>query len=239
MIYRELGYEIYYSDEPFEGKVDIEYLNDRGGKFADYIWHIKRHPSETRYLDKQLLNHPNMQEVRKYIEKHITEFCKPTGLSLLSSWLNIQFEGTAVGKHNHPYDSSNRFEMAPEYLIRSPKRTISGVLWLKGEYTPLLIHNKDDMFVIDNKNNHLVLLHPDIIHSVPKYFPKKYKTEPRISPKEAPDALDPYLLNASFSSLISNCLMERLRFLFFESIDIIIESIFSPNANLSVLFSFL
>ena len=37
------------------------------------------------------------------------------------------------------------------------------------------------MFVIDNKNNHLVLLHPDIIHSVPKYFPKKYKTEPRIS----------------------------------------------------------
>ena len=181
MIYRELGYEIYYSDEPFKGKVDIEYLNDRGGKFADYIWHIKRHPSETRYLDKQLLNHPNMQEVRKYIEKHITEFCKPTGLSLLSSWLNIQFEGTAVGKHNHPYDSSNRFEMAPEYLIRSPKRTISGVLWLKGEYTPLLIHNKDDMFVIDNKNNHLVLLHPDIIHSVPKYFPKKYKTEPRIS----------------------------------------------------------
>ena len=60
-----------------------------------------------------------------------------------------------------------------------------------------------------------------------------------MSPKEAPEALDPYLLNASFSSLISNSLIERFKVLFFESIDKIIESTFSFNAKRSVLFSFL
>ncbi len=181
MIYRELGYELYYSDEPFKGKLDISHLNDRGGKFADYIWQAKRYPSTTRYLDNQLLNHPNMQEVREYIEYHITKFCKPTELGLLSSWLNIQFDGTAVGKHNHAYDSSSRFEIAPEYFIQTPRRTISGVFWIQGEYTPLLFHNHDDIFLMDNEPNHLVLIHPTIEHSVPKYYPKEDKITPRIS----------------------------------------------------------
>ena len=35
-------------------------------------------------------------------------------------------------------------------------------------------------------------------------------TDPKISPNEAPDALDPYLLKTSFSSRISNSLIDNL-----------------------------
>ena len=62
---------------------------------------------------------------------------------------------------------------------------------------------------------------------------------PKISPKDAPEVLDPYLLRASFSSLISSSLIERFTVLFLESIDKITESTFSSSANRSVLFSFL
>ena len=60
-----------------------------------------------------------------------------------------------------------------------------------------------------------------------------------MSPKEAPESLDPYFDSASFSSCISNSLIERLIFLVFESNEMITESIFSPIANLSVFCSFL
>ena len=77
MIYRELGYELYYSDEPFKGKLDISHLNDRGGKFADYIWQAKRYPSTTRYLDNQLLHqeHPKIYlgfKVSNYIQDQLS-----------------------------------------------------------------------------------------------------------------------------------------------------------------------
>ena len=60
-----------------------------------------------------------------------------------------------------------------------------------------------------------------------------------MSPNEAPEALEPYLLKASFSSRISSSFIDRFNVLLLLSIDTIIESMFSLSANLSVLFSFL
>ena len=49
-----------------------------------------------------------------------------------------------------------------------------------------------------------------------------------MSPKDAPDALDPYLDKASFSSLISSSLIERFNVLLFKSI---IENYLSYHKN--------
>ncbi len=102
------------------------------------------HKSEAWQLSPELApsntSGPMQGEIRDWIEERIKWHTGSDNILHLRSWWSILNEDVAVPKHSHTYQTK--------------KRTVSGIMWTKGDICPLYVQGPQDP-------------EPDLINNVP------------------------------------------------------------------------